>query len=189
MTGHVEIVRDTGVVHAMLARIAEATAQRLDRAFAIQPPGVFRSPHKIAGERTIHIAFKLAITAEGRAHHGALLVPLPDAITVASHVQGLSSEVVASRRDERELDRATKDAILEIGSWIGAAADGALRAVFEGRVTARFSACQGVKAGTAPAFERTPGVDLLVARALARLHGYPSFEIPVMLPAIPPPQA
>ena len=83
MTGHVEIVRDTGVVHAVLARVAEAVGQHLDRAFAIQPPSVFLSKHKFAGERMIHIAFKLAIKAEGRAHHGAMLVPLPDAITLA----------------------------------------------------------------------------------------------------------
>jgi hypothetical protein len=188
MTGHAEAVRDTGSVHAVLARIAETVAAELGRAFAIHAPNVDRSPHKIAGYGVIHVAFKLAITAGGRAHHGALLAPLPDVITLGSLAQGLPDDSILARRDASELDRATKDSIVTIGGWIGAATDAALRAMFEGRVTARLEGCQGVRAGMAPAFERTPGVDLLVARAPARLAKFPSFELPVMLPAIAPPQ-
>jgi hypothetical protein len=181
-----KVDRDTAVVHHVLARIAEDLSTLLDRPFAVDAPAVRRMPHKIAGERTIHVAFKLSLTAEGRVHHGALLVPLHDAICMACHLLVMPDEIVAVRRRDLELDRATKDALVEIANLIGGSTDGAMRTVHDARVTARSEGCQGVRAGAAPAFERSPGAELLVARARAKLHTYPTFELPLMLPAIPP---
>lgn len=175
---------DVETVKHVLDKICDDMAMLLDRPLVLESLSTTRSQVKVAGERQIHIAFKLGITVDGVAQHGALLVPLPDAISFACYLMMMADDVVAARRKDKELERSTKDAMVEVGNLIGGSTDGAVRDLFQKRVSARSEGCQGLKAGVAPAFERTSGVDLLVGRAKLKLHTYASFEVLLMLPAI-----
>ena len=175
---------DIDTVKHVFDKMCEDLGMLLDRPLVVESLSTVRSAQKVAGERQIHIAFKLGLSVDGVAQHGALLVPLPDAITFACYLMMMADDVVTSRRKDKDLERATKDAMVEVGNLIGGSTDGALRDLFVKRVSARAEGCQGLKAGMAPAFERTPGVDLLIGRAKLKCHTFPSFEALLMLPAI-----
>jgi hypothetical protein len=184
MADPLELDRGTEMARYVLDRVVEDLGLLLDRPLALETVAVERSAHKVAGERLIHIAFKLAVTVGGVAHHGALLVPLPDAIGFACYLMMIPDDVVATRRKQKELDRSTKDAMVEVGNLIGGSVDGALRELTDKGASARSEGCQGVKPYKAPGFPRVEGTDLLVARARAKLHTYPPFDLLLMLPAI-----
>ncbi len=177
---------DLAVCEALLRRICDDLGMLLDRPLELEQVAVSRSPHKVAGERCVHIAFKFGVSVDGVAQHGAILLPLADSIACSCYLMMMTDEVVTARRKEKDLDRAQKDAMVELCNLVGGSIDGALRDQFSKRVSARSEGCQGLRPGAAPAFERAPGVDLVVARAKVRLHTFPSFEMLLMLPAISP---
>lgn len=165
-------------------RACDDLAMLLDRPLAVESFECFRSASKVAGERQIHIAFRLGLTVDGKVQHGALLVPLPDSISMACYLMTMADDVVAARRKDKELDRGTKDAMVEVGNLIGGSVDGVLRERFGKRVSVRTEGCQGLRPGVAPAFERDASADLLVGRAKLKLHSFPAFEALLMLPRI-----
>ena len=184
MADPLELDRDTEVMRFVLDKVVEDLGLLLDRPLALESVAVARSEHKVAGERLIHIAFKLAVTVSGVGHHGALLVPLPDAISFACYLMMIPDDVVATRRKLKELDRSTKDAMVEVGNLIGGSVDAALRELTNKVASARSEGCQGLRPYKAPGFPRVAGAGLLVARAKAKLHTYAPFELLMMLPAI-----
>jgi len=178
--------QDAALSEGLVRRICDDLAMFLDRPLAIESVQAARSGIKVAGERSVHIAFKFGVTIDGVAQHGAMLVPLVDAISFACYLMMMTDEVVTTRRKDKELDRAQKDAMVEVCNLVGGSIDGALRDMFQKRVSARSEGCQGMRPGAAPAFERVSGVELLVSRAKVKLHTFPSFEMLLMLPAIAP---
>ncbi len=178
--------QDSAVCEALLRRICDDLGMFLDRPLTLESLQAQRSANKLAGERCVHIAFKFGVTIDGVAQHGAILVPLGDAISFSCYLMMMTDEVVSSRRKDKELDRAQKDAMVEVCNLIGGSIDGALRDLYQKRVSARSEGCQGLRAGAAPAFERSPGVDLVVGRAKVKLHTFPAFEMLLMLPAVAP---
>lgn len=177
--------QDAALCEAVLRRVCDDLGLFLDRPLTLEGVRAARSAHKVAGERTVHIAFKFGVTIDGLAQHGAILVPLADAISFSCYLMMMTDEVVSSRRKNKELDRAQKDVMVEVGNLIGGSIDGALRDAFSRRVSARSEGCQGMRAGAAPAFERAPGVDLVIGRGKVKLHTFPSFEMLLMMPAVP----
>lgn len=177
--------QDAALCEAVLRRVCDDLGMFLDRPLTLESVQATRSAHKIAGERSVHIAFKFGVTVDGQAQHGAILVPLADAISFSCYLMMMTDEVVSSRRKEKELDRAQKDAMVEVCNLVGGSIDGALRDAFAKRVSARSEGCQGLRAGAAPAFERAPGVELVIGRGKVKLHTYPSFEMLLMLPVVP----
>jgi hypothetical protein len=186
-----QLAQDTELAKHALDKVVEDLAMLLDRPLVVESVDVARSANKVAGERQVHIAFKLGVTIDGVPQHGALLVPLAEAITFACYLMMMTDEVVTTRRMDKSLERGTKDAMVEVGNLIGGSIDGAFRDLYPKRTTIRSEGCQGVKPAAAPAFERTPGVDLIVARAKLKLHTFPAYEALLMLPVIPstPPPA
>lgn len=187
MAGDTHVETDNEVLQHVFTKICEDMAMLLDRPLAVESLRIQRSSNKVAGERVVHIAFRLGVTIDGTLHHGALLVPLSDSISLACYLMMMADDVVALRRKDRELERATKDAMVEVGNLIGGSIDGALRELYAKRTSTRSEGCQGLRAGVAPAFPRPEGSELLVGRAKLKLHTYPSFEVLLMLPIVPPP--
>lgn len=167
---------------AVLNRVVDDLAMIVDRSFSITAPSVARIDRRVAGTGRIHISFKLRFEVEGVERHGALLVPLPDAISLACYLMMMPDEAVADRRSERELDQSTKDAILEVGNFVGGAVDAVLREAHGGDVRAKSAGCQGVRADVRPAFPYEEGTELTLASGTAQLHEFDAFEILLMLP-------
>ncbi len=185
-SGNIAEQADLALCEALMRRICDDLGMLLDRPLELEQVTATRSPHKVAGERSVHIAFKFGVSVDGVAQHGAILVPLADSIAFACYLMMMTDEVVTTRRKDKDLDRAQKDAMVEVCNLVGGSIDGALRDQFQKRVSARSEGCQGMRPGAAPAFERIPGVELVIARAKVKLHTFPSFEMLMMLPAITP---
>src|SRR5262245_11331509 len=92
-------------------RMAEETFQRragdlemiADRHIAVQSVAVERVRQRAVGAGTVHISFKLGFQQHGRIAHGALLVPLADAITLGCYLLMVSDDAVKSRRGSATL--------------------------------------------------------------------------------------
>ena len=130
-----------------------------------------------------HISFRLEFRKGEETSQGCVLVPLPDAISVASYLMVLPDASVQKRRESTDLDRSTKDALLEVSNFLGGSADQVLQdAVAGAEVSVRSAGCQGVAADALANFEYAAGTELLVGRVSLTLHDYPSFQAIVMLP-------
>lgn len=176
--------RDANLVKGILQRAANDLAMIIDRPIAVGQVSVERAREKAAAEGGVHLSFRLEFSVEGEKHHGCILVPLPDAIAAACYLMVMPDESVKSNRSLTQLDRGTKDAMLEISNFIGGATDAVLRVLAKGReVAARSDGCQGVAPGAKPNFRYASGDELIVARAEMTLHDFPTFTATVQLPA------
>lgn len=179
-------VTDLALVGGILKRLNADLGMILGRELGFVPPRPERMRTRPAGQGRIHISFKLAFRPEaGEKRHGALLVPLPDAITMACFLLMIPEETVTARREETQLDVALKDAMLEIGNMIGGATNTALAELGLAGWSARSEGCQGVRADVRPAFPYTEGSELVVARVSTTLEPYAPFELLLMLPTMP----
>ncbi len=171
-------------VREVFSRIAGDLCMLIDQHVRIESTGAERWSAKPVGAAQVHIAFKLSFELRGELRHGALLVPLPEAISLAGFLLLGSADEVKLKRAEPGLDQATKDAMLEIGSFIGGAADGALRPRFPRGLSVRSGGCQGLRADQPPGFPHPAGQDLIVGRAQACIAEFPSFELLLLMPLL-----
>ncbi|MBM3989503.1 MAG: hypothetical protein FJ298_00690 [Planctomycetes bacterium] len=175
---------DRKLVAQCFAKLAEDLSLLLDRPLTCGEVEVARARQRIAGEKVVHVAFRLGVTVDGTLRHGALLVPLGDSIAMACYLMMMADDVVAARRKDRDLERATKDALLEVGNLMGGSLDCAIRELFPRRTATRSEGCQGLKPGVAPAFPRAADEEHVLARATLTLHEFPAFDAWLMLPSI-----
>jgi len=176
-------VTDPQLVGGILKRLNGDLGMILGRELGFAAPRLERLKARPAGKGSIHISFKLAFRQEGgEKRHGALLVPLADAITMAGFLLMIPEETVTTRREETQLDTALKDAMLEIGNMIGGATNTALAELGLAGWSARSEGCQGVRADVRPAFPYEEGSELVVARVATTLEPFPPFELVLMLP-------
>ena len=171
---------DTAVARSIFGRICGDLGRMCALGFQLLDVRAERGVDGVAGEREIHIAFKLDVDFGHTSAQGCLLVPLPDAITLASALLVLPPNVIETRRRDEELDLSTKDAMLEVGNLIGGSIGTALRKHYGEHMRARSAGCRGVKPGVVPSF--TYAGEMLVAHANARIASYPPFEMHLMLP-------
>ena len=177
---------DTAVISAILERVGQDLGSIIGRDLAFTQLTVGREHTRPAGKGLIHISFKLGLTREGGSRHfGSLLIPLPEAITMACFLLIIPVEVVAARRKELTLDSALKDAMLEIGNMVGGASNTALAGLGAAGLSLRSEGCQGVRPDVRPAFPYQEGSELMVGRANARFEPFPPFELILILPPIP----
>ncbi|MFT4539766.1 MAG: hypothetical protein ACI841_005202 [Planctomycetota bacterium] len=175
----VELVEET------LQRIASDLSMIADRTFDLNAVKVKRGMARAVGRERVHISFKLGIKTEDGILHGCLLVPLPDAISLACYLMMVPDDGVVAKRADKTLDSTTKDAMLEVGNFIGGAADAAFRALgLSETVKVNSEGCQGVKASVRPALIYNEGDPLLIGRGKAKLHDYQGFEMILMLPDV-----
>jgi hypothetical protein len=171
-------------VREVLERIASDLSMLTDRTVSILSTKATHSLTKPSGDGGVHIAFKLTFDWRAEQLHGALLVPLAEAIALASFLLMLPEPTIAKRRAQATLDQATKDAMLEMANFSGGATDGALRVRFPSGLSVRSQGCQGVRAGQAPAFPFQEGDELIDGRATARIGDGEPFELVLILPVI-----
>jgi hypothetical protein len=155
-------------VRDILERIAADLTMLTDHPVKIQSSSAQRCTAKPAGAKRVHIAFKLSFEWRGQMLHGALLVPLAEAISLACFLLLVPDDGVKAKRALTTLDQATKDAMLEIANFIGGATDGALRHHFPQGLSVRSEGCQGLRPEQAPAFPYKPGEPLIAGRAKGR---------------------
>lgn len=178
------LVDDLELARGIFGRIASDLGVILDREISIEEVEVERSTTRAVGQGGVHISFRLGIQAGGRTQQGCLLVPLPDAVSLAGYMMMLTDEEVAGERSRTELDEPFKEALLEVGKFLAGACDTVLRRTVSEDAHTRTQGCQGVRADVRPAFEYEEGDELIVARARARVHRFERCELVLMLPAI-----
>src|SRR5690348_10974934 len=145
-------MNDQQQIDEILQRIAGDLSMIADRELKVQPAQVQRASARVAAAAGVQISFKLGFQHAGQVLHGALLMPLPDALALAGYLMMLPEEGVQQKRAQTTLDNVTKEALLEIGNFIAGAADAALRSLGLAEVRVRSESCQGVKPGLRPAF-------------------------------------
>lgn len=170
-------------VEEIFQRIVGDLAMIADRDFVVDSISAESAVRRPAGLGKIHISFRLGFREEGREHHGCLLVPLPDAITLACCLMMLPEEAVQSSRELTTLDVTTKDAMLEVGNFITGATDAALQALGYDHLEIVFEGCQGVKPDVRPALDYSEGDELVLGTAQARLASFPADTMILLLPA------
>ena len=179
-------MNDQQQIDEIFQRIAGDLSMIADRELKVQKAAVQRVRARVAGAKSVHISFKLGFAHAGQLAHGCLLVPLSEASALAGPMMMLSDEAVQQKRAETTLDGPTKDALLEIGNFVGGAAEAALRSLGLEEARVRSESCQGVKADLRPAFAYKEGTPLLVGRTRAQLGAGPAFELILMLPVLEP---
>ena len=172
---------------SLFESIAADLGMIMDTEVEIREPRVGRRTERVVGAETIHISFRFFVHCEGVDRQGCVLVPLADAVTLASFLMMLDPEEIVEGRKAAELDRPLKEAMLEVGNFIAGAIDAVIRTWYPGEATCRSHGCQGVRADVRPALEYEEGSELVVGWAEARISPYESFEMSVQLP--PPIQA
>lgn len=180
---------DKRITSAILGRICDDISTVVDRAFQVRQISVERVDTRAAGAAQVHISFRLEVSQNGSLRYGSLLLPLPEAISLACYLMMVPDDGVAQHRKQKDLDRSMKDAMLEIGNFVGGAAEAALRGVLaDSQVKVRSKGCQGVRADVRPAFPYTEGDPLLVARAKAQVAEFKEFDLLLLLPPIEAPE-
>jgi len=176
-------ISDVELIEGIFTRIGSDLEAILDHELIFEDIQTERASSRVAGEEQVHISFKLGVQRGDGWLHGSLLVPLPDAISMACFLMMAPDDVVEANRGLEAPDEAMKDAMLEVGNFVAGAADSVLRTFFPEGHGVRAEGCQGVRADVRPAFPYQEGDELIVGRAFACLHTFPAFEMILMLPA------
>jgi hypothetical protein len=178
-------IQDALLIGTILERVAQSLEAIMGCDLVRSGLTVGRERTRPAGKATIHISFKLGLCQDGgRTLHGALLLPLPEAITMACFLLMMPEDAVLSRRHELSLDPSLKQAMLEIGNLIGSASTTAMAYLGAAGWSVSSEGCQGVRPGVRPAFPYEEGDELVVGRVTARLVPFPPFELILMVPPL-----
>lgn len=167
------------LVEPLWKRIVEDLATIVDHKLELLSLATERLQARPAGENQIHISFRLEVQTPEEKLQGCFLLPLPDAISLAGFLMMVDDDIVERSRASTELDLTTKEALLELGTFIAAAADSAVPRGHA--VTA--AGCQGVRAGVRPRLRYEEGRELIVARAQVAIHTFAPCEVLLVLPA------
>ncbi len=182
MSTSVSTPEDTRLIEEILARLTADLSMIMDRDMSVEGCSTERADSRPAGAGEIHISFRLKFDLGGTERFGYLLMPLPAAKTIAGYFMMIPDEQIEVLRQEGGLDAPTKDAILEIGNFMGSACDAVLASSFSSNVTVRAAGCQGVRADVRPAFPYEEGSELLVGRGQLRVHTFDPCGVILMIP-------
>ena len=171
-------------VEEVFQRIASDLSMIADRELALESIETSLMEQRPEGRDKIHISFRLGFQlGEDDETHGCLLVPLPDAISLACALMMVPPEVMQTSRTQETLDNTTKDAMLDVGNFVCSATDAALRVLGVEDVKVVFEGCQGVRPDVRPAMVYQEGDPLVVGRAEAGLAELPKDTMILVLPA------
>lgn len=173
-------------VTEMLRRAAADLSMLIDRPFVVQGVAVERAQRRAAADGGVHISFKLAVQRGQQIVHGALLIPFPEAVSLAAWLHSMGDDEARRRASDTQIDQAMKDGLLEIGNFIAGAAEAACRNMGVAGTRVVSEGCQGVKPGVRPAFTYQDGQALTIGRAEARLANGTAFTMLAMMPALTP---
>lgn len=178
-------VSDAALIAGILKHVSGDLGMLLGRELCLEAPRIERAHTRATGAGQVHISFRLGFVDEdGQRRSGALLVPLPDAMTMACLLMMLPEDQLATRRLEPAPDNTLKDGMVEIGNLCGGAIKSALAELGLSKWSADSEGCQGVRADMRPAFPYTEGNELVVARIRGRIEPFPASELVLMLPLL-----
>jgi len=172
------------LVEEILLRVASDISMITDREFVVNVQSVERENARPAGKGRVHISFRLGFEQEGGVRHGCMIIPLADAISLACYLMMVPDDGVKGKRSLKDIDDTIKDAMLEVGNFIGGAADAAMREAIGVSAKVRSEGCQGVRSSVRPALIYNEGDPLLVGRAKSVIHEYPEFDLLLLLPEL-----
>lgn len=178
---------DLQLVEGLLGRIGGDLGMILDRTITFADTRCERQAARAVGEGQIHVSFRVDVRGRTQQAEGCLLVPLPDAMTLAACLMMASEEEVVEARAAAYPDASAKDALLEIDNFVASACDAVVRDLDE-CVSIQPAGCQGVRADVRPALDYEEGSELLVARSQAQVADFEPFELLLMLPAFALPE-
>lgn len=174
------------VVHEVFDRVASDLSMLADRDIDVLQIDYEERSDRPAGAGVVHISYRFGIMVGGDSiHHGALIVPLAESISLAGYLMMAPDAQVEAMRCSGELDHVMKEAMLEVGNFVAAASDAALRSVGARCDRVIFEGCQGVHANVRPTLEYEEGASLSVGRARISVAGSEPVECVVMLPMEP----
>ena len=82
----------------VLHRIASDLSMIIDRELRLEAAEVARLQERPVGPEQVHISFRFGVHGGQRAAQGCLLVPLPDALSIAGYLMMLPEEQVLASR-------------------------------------------------------------------------------------------
>lgn len=170
-------------VEEIFQRIASDLSMIADRELTVDSVEAELMTQRPLGRGKIHISFRLGFQSKPGTEHGCLLIPLPDAISLACCLMMVPADMVKSNRSQKTLDSTTKDAMLEVGNFICGATEAALRALGIDDTKVSFEGCQGVKSGVRPALIYAEGDTLVVGRAQVTMADFPEDVMLLVVPA------
>lgn len=183
-------LNDTQMLREVLDRIASDLSMIIDREIQVLEASTERVQKRVCGEDAIHLSFKLEFKKEGETGNGCILIPLPEAVAIASYLMMAPDETVQANREANSLDRGLKDAMLEVANFIGGSTDAVLRSWnVKQEVAVSSEGCQGVKAGDIPNFKHDGAAELILGRVQMQVHEFPPFELILMFPSFVAPSA
>lgn len=172
-----------------LHRATADVSMLIDKPFAVHGITLERAQKRPVGAGGVHISFKIAVERHSVITHGAILIPFPEAVSLACWLQMLPDEEVRRRANGTTLDQTMKDGLLEIGNFVAGALATSLRTVGIADARVVSEGCQGVRAGVRPALSYVEGSPLTVGRGQAQLANGAPFEMIVILPPLVPAEA
>ncbi len=165
-----------------LERITHDVGLVVDRIIDLDPHEAMVVQERPAGQDQVHLSFRLNLDWNGQVGQGCLLMPLEHANGLAASLMMLAEPQVDELRKLESPDRATKDAMIELGSFIGGAIHDQLADSLTETVLVAPAGCQGVRAGVRPALEYTDGTDLWVTQANCNIENWTASDWILMLP-------
>lgn len=160
------------IVREIFDRVASDLSMLADRDIDVGNITYEERTDRPAGAGTVHIAYRFGVMTGGdEVQHGAMLIPLEESIALAGYLMMASDSQVAAMRESGEVDHAVKEAILEVGNFVAAASDSAMRSVGARCERVVFEGCQGVRADVRPALQYEEGDTLGVGRAQVTVAG------------------
>ncbi|MCP3917767.1 MAG: hypothetical protein GY711_19660 [bacterium] len=169
-------------VEEILQRVAGDLSMITDRDLVIESVEMEKRKERPAGEGKIHVSFRIAFEIDEQVHHGCLLIPLPHAIALAGGLMMMPTEAIEEVRHLDTVDATTREAMVELGTFICGAADAAFRVLGNEGFQVHFEGCQGVRADVRPALVYQEGLPLVVGRATVRMADFDAEQTLLILP-------
>jgi len=189
--GAAPTISDSKLTEQILNRICDDMGMMLDRDMPFGSVTTTRESSRMAGEGGIHISFKLGFSCKstGKTGHGALLIPLAEAIAMAGFLMMTPDATIEQNRKLNVPDDSAKDAMMELSNLISGGIDGAMRNTHAGQWSVGSLGCQGVPAGVRPAFPYTEGEELITAVMETQIGDFKPFDLILILPILDMPEA
>ncbi len=172
---------ETNCTEEIFQRMAGDLSMIADREIEVLDLETLVQTERPKGPGSVHISFRMSVKSEDQTHHGCLIVPFAEAITLAGSLMMLTDEMIETRRTEGGLDDPSKDAMLEVGNFIAGATEAAYRAL-DMPYHVSFEGCQGVRADVRPALIYEEGSALVVGKAKINMTGFGESQFCLMLP-------
>lgn len=167
-----------------MRHVATDLALITERDVRVHACHIERARERAAGADRVHISFKQLYWRAGNPEHGCLVVPLPDAISLAAYFLMLADTAVGAQRASGALDDATKEGMLEVASFVASSIQAALHGQGCSGFRVVSASCQGVRPDVRPVLPMHADSELWIARARIQIHTWPASDVLLMLPPI-----